>query len=139
MQKIGYFCICKTNIMNQELAKKIGKDPDGLLTYEYIANHIGACDHQMNDLIDNMVQVDMTGQFIVSAARYLHAIDPAVYREHIDRLIAAAIERDREHRYLGDLMQAIWGADYLERADRLSATDDNFRRIYKRLYPSSVL
>ncbi len=66
--------------MDQDLAKKIGKDPDGLLTYEYIANHIGGCDHQMDDLIDNMINVDKTGQFIVSAARYLHAIDPSGYR-----------------------------------------------------------
>lgn len=125
--------------MNQELAKKLGKDPDGLLTYEYIANHIGTCDNEMDSLIDNMLLVDMTGQFIVSAARYLHAIDAVNYRPHIERLIAAAIDRDREHRYLNDLMQAIWGADCVKRASALSATDDNFRRIYKRLYPTSVL
>lgn len=125
--------------MEQELAKKIGKDPDGLLTYEYIANHIGSCDHQMNDLIDNMITADMTGQFIVSAARYLHAINPVGYKQHIDRLIEVAIVRDRERRYLGDLLQAIWGPDCMEKAERLSATDDNFRRIYKRLYPTSSI
>lgn len=25
--------------MNEDLKKAVGKDPDGLLTYEYIANH----------------------------------------------------------------------------------------------------
>ncbi|MCH5244952.1 MAG: hypothetical protein J1E84_00700 [Muribaculaceae bacterium] len=125
--------------MNQEISKQLAKDPDGLLTYEYIANHIGNCDDYMADLVENMINVDTTGQFIVSAARYLNAIDPERYRPHIERLIAAAIDCDREHRYLGDLLQAIWGEDYETRADILSATDNNFRRIYKRLFPTGKL
>ncbi|MDE5786427.1 MAG: hypothetical protein K2H98_07845 [Duncaniella sp.] len=125
--------------MDQELKKQLTADPDGLLTYEYIANHIGACDDIMDELADNMILVDNSGQFTVSSARYLNAIDAEKYRAIINRLIASAIEKDRERRYIGDLLPAIWGADYEEHADELSATDDNFRRIYKRLFPSSTI
>lgn len=124
--------------MTNEDIKTLSKDPDGLLTYEYIANHIATCDDDMDFLVDNMITVDKTGQFVASAARYLSAIDPNKYSASISRLIAAAIEKDRERRYLGDLLLAIWGKDYLSRADELSATDDNFRRIYKRLYPRGI-
>ena len=54
----------------------------------------------------------------------------------ISRLIATAIEKDRERRYLPDLITSIWGADYQSRAEELIATDDNFRRIYKRITPT---
>lgn len=121
--------------MDQELKKQLANDSDGLLTYEYIANHIGLCDGIMDELIDNMVLVDGTGQFVASAARYLHAIDHSHYEPVIDRLVASAIEKDREHRYLPALIEALYGADYADRAEELSAADDNFRRIYKRLFP----
>lgn len=123
--------------MDQELKKKLSNDPDGLLTYEYIANHIGLCDDIMDELIDNMILVDGSGQFVVSAARYLHAIDSERYSSVIDRLVVASIEKDREHRYLPALIESLYGADYAERAAELSATDNNFRRIYKRLQPSA--
>lgn len=123
--------------MDQDLKKELSHDPDGLLTYEYIANNIGLCDDIMNDLIDNMILVDKTGQFVVSAARYLHAIDHDRYAAVIDRLVASAIEKDREHRYLPVLIESLYGDDYAERAEELSKTDDNFRRIYKRLFPSA--
>lgn len=125
--------------MEQELKKRLSQDPDGLLTYEYIANHIGECDDIMDELVDNMILVDPTGQFIVSAARYLYAINPESYAGAISRLIAVAIERDRERRYLPDLVTAIWGADYESRIAELNATDDNFRRIYKRITPTPGL
>ncbi len=125
--------------MEQELKKRLSQDPDGLLTYEYIANHIGECDDIMDELVDNMILVDPTGQFIVSAARYLYAINHESYAGVISRLIAVAIERDRERRYLPDLVTAIWGADYESRIDELNASDDNFRRIYKRITPTSCL
>lgn len=125
--------------MDQELKKNLANDPDGLLTYEYIANHIGGCDDIMDDLVDNMILVDTTGQFLVSAARYLYAIDPEKYSAHINKLIATAIEKDRERRYIGDLLQSIWGADYADHVDELSGTDDNFRRIYKRMFPAAGL
>lgn len=125
--------------MDDETRKRLSKDQDGLLTYEYIANHIGDCDCIMDELAQNMVRVDQTGQFTVSAARYLNAIDAVRYAPVISSLVAAAIEKDREHRYIGDLLQSIWGEDYEEHADKLRLTDDNFRRIYKRLYPAAGL
>ena len=116
--------------MNEDLKKAVGKDPDGLLTYEYIANHIGEIDEVLDELIDNMISVDLNGQFLVSAAHYLHAIDGVRYHGAIERLIAAAIDRDREHRYIGDLLPALWGEDYASHVAELSAADNNFRRIY---------
>lgn len=124
--------------MIEESAKKrLEKDPDGLLTYEYIANNIGSCMEDMDWLVANMIAVDLSGQFVASAARYLYAIDAEGYKEFISQLIAAVIEKDREHRYLPDLIQGIWGDDYAQHVEELS-TDDNFRRIYKRLYPSGM-
>lgn len=124
--------------MNEDLKKQLSKDPDGLLTYEYIANNIDSIDDIMLDLTDNIINVDLSGQFVVSAARYLNAIDSQKYAESIDKLIKAAIEKDRERKYLGDLAVSIWGVNYKERAEELSASDDNFRRIYKRLYPIGI-
>lgn len=37
------------------------------------------------------------------------------------------------------MMEQFYGADYAARADELSAADDNFRRIYKRLFPASAM
>lgn len=124
--------------MDEDLKKQLSKDPDGLLTYEYIANNIGAIDDIMLELADNIINVDLSGQFVVSAARYLNAIDGEKYADSIDCLIKAAIEKDKERKYLGDLAVSIWGADYKEHAKELSEKDDNFRRIYKRLYPIGI-
>ena len=124
--------------MDEDLKKKLSKDPDGLLTYEYIANHIGSCDDMMDELVDNLMACDPNGQFAVSAARYLFAIDRDRYGDHIDRLISAAIDKDREHRYLADLLKSIWGDDYQEHAEELKVNDNNFRRIYKRLFPVGI-
>lgn len=124
--------------MDENLKKTLSKDPDGLLTYEYIANNIDTCFPIIDDLINNMINVDSNGQFLVSAARYLNAIDAQQYSEAISRLIAAAIDKDRERKYIGDLLQGIWGKDYQRRADELNATDNNFRRIYKRLFPTGI-
>ena len=124
--------------MNEDDKRQLTSDPDGLLTYEYIANHIDDPEIDIEDLADNMIRVDATGQFVVSAARYLHAIDPQRFASPIERLIAAAIEKDREHRYIGDLLQSIWGDDYAQHVDELNASDDNFRRIYKRLFPKGI-
>ena len=124
--------------MIEESAKKrLEKDSNGLLTYEYIANNIDSCFEDMDWLVANMIAVDLSGQFVASAARYLYAIDADGYKEFISQLIAAVIEKDREHRYLPDLIQGIWGDDYAQRVEELSK-DDNFRRIYKRLYPSGM-
>lgn len=121
--------------MNSDLKKILDSDTDGLVSYEYLANHIDSCQDVINDIIENIIRVDKTGQFVASTARYLNAIDKETFAEYISRLIAAAIEKDREHRYLGDLLQGIWGEDYAKHVDELNAKDDNFRRIYKRLFP----
>ncbi|WP_288308205.1 hypothetical protein [uncultured Muribaculum sp.] len=121
--------------MDNDVIKSLADDTDGLLTYEYIANHIDKIQPVVDQLVEHMKLVDRTGQFLVSAARYLNAINAEKYASQISTLIAAAIEKDREHRYLPDLL-TIWGADYEADAERLSASDDNFRRIYKRLYPT---
>lgn len=123
--------------MSEEILKKLRKDEDGLATYEYIANNIGNCDDIMPKLVENIIQVDRNGQFVVSTARYLHAIDKDKYADSIDTLVKAAIERDREHKYITDLLGSIWGADYAERVDELNK-DDNFRRIYKRVFPKGI-
>ena len=124
--------------MDESLKKQLSNDSDGLLTYEYIANNIGLIDEIMPELADNIISVDMSGQFVVSAARYLNAIDKDKYADSIDKLIKSAIEKDRERKYLGDLAVSIWGDDYKEKAEELIVVDDNFRRIYKRLYPIGI-
>jgi len=125
--------------MTDDCKKRLAADSDGLLTYEYIANHIGTDELDIVWLTDNIIRADANGQFTGSAARYLHAIDPTHFAAEINRLIAATIDKDRERRYLPALLQGIWGDDYETRAPELSATNDNFRRIYKRLYPTSAI
>ena len=125
--------------MDSQQLNKLRQDENGLLTYEYIANNMNnGVEDVMDELIDNMIDVDKTGQFVVSTARYLNAIDKEKFATHIDRLIKAAIVADRERAYLPDLAASIWGNDYKEKAAQLSATDDNFRRIFKRLYPIGI-
>ena len=127
-------------MISEETRKSLAADPDGLLTYEYMANHIADLSaDDMDTLARNMINVDRSGQFVVSAARYLSATDSELFAAPIATLIAAAIDKDRERRYLGDRLQAIYGPDYAARAAELSAADDNFRRIYKRLYSNSPL
>ena len=115
------------------MKKRLASDPDGLLTYEYIANNIDTCHESIDFLIDNMIKVDLSGQFISSAARYLTAIDPVSFRAAIDRLVEAAIDKDRDHKYLPALMEGIYGPDYREKADVLRVSDNNFRRLEKRI------
>lgn len=122
--------------MNQDDAKRLKADPDGLLTYEYLANNIENCDDDLDALAENLVRVDLNGQFTASAAKYLNAIDKEKYAAQISALVAATIDKDREHRYLADLMTSLYGTDCLDRAKELSASDNNFRRIHKRLYPN---
>lgn len=121
--------------MVDEVLKKLKKDEDGLNTYEFIANNIGNCDDIMPELIDNIIKVDRTGQFVVSTARYLTAIDRIKYAECISKLIDASIEKDRDRKYIPGLLSSIWGEDYMDHTEELSSQDNNFRRIYKRVYP----
>lgn len=125
--------------MNNDLKKILSSDTDGLLTYEYIANHMGTCDDDMPALADNIIRVDLTGQITVSAALYLHATGPDKYREIIDKLIAASLQKDREHKYIVDLLSGIWGEDYKTHVNELNRQSDNFRRIYKRVYANDVM
>ena len=122
-----------------ELEKTLGKDPDGMAVYEYIVNHSDSCDAEMPRLIDMLCQADASGQFLASSARYLHAIDGEKFRPWVGRLIECAIDKDRERRYIGTLLGGIWGPDYQSRAVELRETDDNFRRIYKRIYPQGAV
>ena len=125
--------------MTEEDIKKLKKDVDGLATYEFIANNIGNCDAEdMTLLVDNIINVDRNGQFLVSTARYLNAINKEKYSEYIDKMVKVAIDKDREHRYIPDLLSGLWGADYAEHHEELSASDDNFRRIYKRVFPKGM-
>jgi len=121
------------------LKKRLEADADGLATYEYIANHIDSCNEDMDFLISNMARADVTGQFVISAARYLHAIDAEAFAGAINRLVELGIDKDRERRYLGAMMEQFYGADYADHAQELSASDNNFRRIYKRLFPQGSL
>lgn len=121
------------------ILKNLEKDPDGMLTYEYIANNCETCEEEMDELVSNLVRVDLTGQFLASSARFLAAVDRERYSRWIPRLMEGAIAKDRERRYIGSLLEAVWGADYKERADELAAADDNFRRIYKRIYPTAPI
>ena len=124
--------------MDKDTKKLLENDTNGLLTYEFIANNMGSIDDDMAALVDNMILKDRTGQFVVSTARYLNAIDHEKYADSIDLLVKAAIAKDRDHVYLSYLAASLWGDDFKERAAELSASDDNFRRIYKRLYPVGI-
>ncbi len=124
--------------MDKNLKQQLDGDTSGLLTYEYIANNIDNIDVVLPQLIDNIIKVDHSGQFVVSTARYLNAIDADKYANSIDLLVKAAIIKDRDRAYLPGLIASIWGDDYKERATELVAHDDNFRRIYKRLYPVGI-
>ncbi len=123
--------------MNNELETILNTDADGLLSYEYIVNHIGHCDEAL--LVDNIIRADKNGKITVSVALYLHAEDAERYSDLVERLIASSLEKDREHKYIVDLLPGIWGADYKERAEELSLGSDNFRRIYKRIYTPGVI
>lgn len=115
--------------------KSLNKDTDGMATYDYLVNHVTDCLTEMDYLTDNLLRVDQTGQFLASSARFLSSIDKETFAPWIGRLVEGAIDRDRERRYIWSLLEALWGSDYKERAETLKKEDDNFRRIYKRLYP----
>ena len=126
--------------MTEEEQRRLAADTDGLAAYEHIANHVSTIDEaDLAMVIDRIEEVDINGQFAMSAARYLFATDSERFAGAVNRLIAIGIEKDRDRAYIGSLLQSIYGADYAARAAELSASDDNFRRIYKRLYNQSPL
>lgn len=120
-----------------QLTNILKNDIEGMSTYEYIVNHTDTCIEHMPELIENLKRVDTTGQFFASSARFLNAMAPEVFDEWIPVLINGAIDRDRERKYIGSLLKSIWGEDYMERAPELNSSDDNFRRIYKRIHPEA--
>ena len=107
----------------------------GMAVYERIVDQAESRGAGLNELIEELKQVDTTGQFLASTARYLSAVDKEYFEPWLTSLIEAAIERDRERRYIGSLLEAIWGADYDQRVEDLRASDNNFRRIYRRMHP----
>lgn len=111
----------------------------GMAIYQHIVDHCESCGENLGELIDRLREVDTSGQFMASTARYLTAIDRERFDPWIPTLIEGAIEKDRERRYIGSLLQAIWGEDFQERVDELNASDNNFRRIYKRIYPDTAM
>lgn len=110
-------------------------EAEGMKVYEYIVDNCETCTAEFPELIERMRRVDTSGQFLASTARYLAAVDRERYNCWLAPLIEGAIERDRERRYIGSLLQAIWGEDYEQHADELKLADNNFRRIYKRIHP----
>lgn len=126
-------------IIMDSILKNLENDPDGMATYEYIVNNVDSCCADMPQLIENLKKVDCNGQFLASTARFLNAVDRETFKEWLSPLIESAISKDRERRYIGSLLEAIWGADYKENAEELMKSDDNFRRIYKRIYPVGSL
>lgn len=123
--------------MNQ-IIKDLENDTDGMATYEYIVNNFETCAELMPELVENLIRVDLSGQFLASSARFLAAVDRDTFSPWLSPLIEGAIAKDRERRYIGSLLEAIWGSDYMEKAEELKASDDNFRRIYKRIFPSET-
>lgn len=107
---------------------------DGLTIYQYIVDHCEACIPNMSELICQLKHVDTTGQFLASTARYLAAVDREAFEPWLAPIIEGAIEKDRERKYIGSLLEAIWGEDYESRAEILKEQDNNFRRIYKRIH-----
>lgn len=121
--------------MDNEDLKRLKTDPDGLLSYEYLANNIDSLsDEDIDAVVSNIIDVNTMGQFTASAARYLNAIDPERFATPVGRLVEATIDTDREHRYLATLAAGIYGEDYCDHAAELSQADNNFRRLYKRLF-----
>lgn len=103
--------------------------------YEYIVDNAETLPEQPDSIISDLKAVDLSGQFLASSARYLAAIDRERFEPWLTPLIEGAIEKDRERRYIGSLLEAIWGADFEERKDELKEKDNNFRRIYRRIHP----
>lgn len=120
--------------MDSDLSNAISEQ-EGMKIYEYIVDHSDTCASNMGDLITQLKDADRTGQFLASTARYLAAIDRETFSPWLPSLIEGAIDRDRDRKYIGSLLQAIWGDDYEERAEELKGSDNNFRRIYKRMHP----
>ncbi len=72
----------------------------GMEVYQYIVDHCDTCCEEMDALILKLRQVDTSGQFLASTARYLAAVDRAKFEPWLGSLIEGAIDKDRERRYI---------------------------------------
>ena len=113
---------------------------NGLQIYEYLVNHLEELsDRDIVKVTERLSETDLSGQYLASASRYLNAVDCTRYASAVEQMVGAVIDRDREHKYLPELVIALYGSDYEDRATELIATDNNFRRLYKRLNPAHTL
>ena len=103
--------------------------------YETLVDAESSAPDRLPALVAGLVDSDETGQYLYSGARYLGALDRGRYAPLVNAMVEAAIDRDREHRYISQLLPALWGDDFMARAEQLRISDNNFRRIYKRIYP----
>lgn len=115
-------------------AEKIPDFETGMDAYDFIVNNVSEIGPYLCTLIDTLDTLDSNGQFLASSARFLSSVDRSSFEEPICRLVELAIKKDRERKYIGSLLKSIWGEDYALRTEELKASDDNFRRIYKRIY-----
>lgn len=116
------------------MAEILDKEKTGIEIYDYLVNNLPDCIEEMDTIVDTLLEKDSTGKYLASSARFLAGVDMKKYERWICRLTEGAIDRDKERRYIWSLLQAIWGPDYQERISELEATDNNFRRIYKRVF-----
>lgn len=126
------------HMSDQNTPMAVADESRAMEIYEYIVNHVADCRNQLDNLIMDLKRADASGQFLASTARFLAAVDREQFDEFLPSLIEGAIDKDRERRYIGQLPEAIWGKDYAERIDELVATDDVFRRLYKRVFPTGT-
>lgn len=125
----------KSLLLRMKELKDLKQDTDGMMTYDYLVNHVPECLGEMEIIVSNLLDRDSTGQFLSSSARFLASVDKDTFEPWISRLVVGAIDKDRERRYIWSLLKAIWGDDYEENNVELQNSDDNFRRIYKRIHP----
>lgn len=103
--------------------------------YEQIVNAEASAPEELPPLVEELKRCDDSGQYLCSGARYLHALSPDSYSSLVSSMVEAAIDRDREHKYISQLLPALWGEDFMQNARQLRISDNNFRRIFKRIYP----
>lgn len=113
-------------------------DQAAMECYEQIVDNAETEGFDIVNAVEKLKETDMSGQFLCSTARYLSAVDDEKYHKWIAPLVEAAIDKDRDRKYIGSLLQALWGEDYMNRSASLCETDNNFRRIYKRIFPTGV-
>ena len=103
--------------------------------YEAMVDAESTASDRLDSVVAELIACDETGQYLCSGARYLHALNGPKYEKLVNAMVEAAIDRDREHRYLSQLLPSLWGENFMENADQLRLSDNNFRRIFKRRYP----